>query len=68
VGLGLSAQACGYSCPNYAPEEISDIAETLRRRAGLAKQPTGEVADGSARKSQARRSSSTRSRAKQKSC
>jgi Mn-containing catalase len=44
----LPAQPAVFS-PDYAPEEISDIAEMLRQRAGLAKQPTGEVAsDGGA--------------------
>jgi hypothetical protein len=31
--------------PDYAPEEISEIATKLRRRAGLPKEPTGLVAD-----------------------
>jgi manganese catalase len=31
--------------PGYAPEEISEIAEKLRQRAGLPKEPTGLVAD-----------------------
>jgi Mn-containing catalase len=34
--------------PDYAPQEIADIAEALRKRAGLAKKPTGEVASTSA--------------------
>ena len=32
---------------DYAPEEISAIAEKLRVRAGLPKKPSGEVANGS---------------------
>ena len=31
--------------PDYAPEEISEIAARLRERAGLPKEPTGMVAD-----------------------
>jgi Mn-containing catalase len=31
--------------PDYAPEEIAEIAKTLRERAGLPKEPTGMVAD-----------------------
>ena len=33
--------------PDYAPEEISAIAEKLRVKAGLPKKPSGEVANGS---------------------
>ena len=32
--------------PDYAPEEIAEIAEKLRVKAGLSKTPTGEVANG----------------------
>jgi manganese catalase len=32
--------------PDYAPEEIAQIAQRLREAAGLPKEPTGEVADG----------------------
>jgi hypothetical protein len=32
--------------PDYAPEEIAEIAEKLRLKAGLSKTPTGEVANG----------------------
>ena len=39
----LPAQPAVFA-PDYAPEEISDIAATLRERAGMAKQPTGVVA------------------------
>src|SRR6478735_3874245 len=38
--------------PDYAPEEIAAIAEKLRVQAGLAKQPSGEVANGSRRPKQ----------------
>jgi Mn-containing catalase len=31
--------------PDFAPEEIAEIARTLRDRAGLSKQPTGAVAN-----------------------
>ena len=32
--------------PDYAPQEIAEIAEKLRLKAGLSKAPTGEVANG----------------------
>ena len=32
--------------PDYAPQDIADIAEKLRVKAGLSKDPTGEVANG----------------------
>jgi hypothetical protein len=32
--------------PDYAPEEIAEIAEKLRVKAGRLKEPTGEVAKG----------------------
>jgi Mn-containing catalase len=32
--------------PDYAPQEIAEIAEKLRLKAGLSKDPTGEVANG----------------------
>jgi Mn-containing catalase len=32
--------------PDYAPEEIAEIARRLRKEAGLSAQPTGEVANG----------------------
>jgi Mn-containing catalase len=32
--------------PDYAPEEISEIATRLRQAAGLPKEPTGQVANG----------------------
>ena len=34
--------------PDYAPEEIAEIAAKLRSKAGLPKEPTGEVANGRA--------------------
>ena len=33
--------------PGYAPEEIVEIAQKLRRTAGLPEQPTGEVSEES---------------------
>jgi len=33
--------------PNYAPEEIAEIAQMLRKKAGLPDEPTGEVSDES---------------------
>jgi Mn-containing catalase len=41
----LPAQPAVFA-PDYAPEEIAEIAQRLRTRAGLPKEPTGEVADG----------------------
>jgi hypothetical protein len=41
--------------PDYAPEEIAEIARKLRATAGLPKEPTGDVANG---KAQALRSTS----------
>ncbi|HLM50804.1 MAG TPA: manganese catalase family protein [Solirubrobacteraceae bacterium] len=32
--------------PDYAPEEIAEIAQRLRQQAGLPEEPTGEVAEG----------------------
>jgi len=32
--------------PDYAPQDIAEIAEKLRVKAGLPKDPTGEVANG----------------------
>ena len=49
--------------PDYAPEEIAEIAQKLRQRAGLGKEPTGVVANGSDGAPQAKRSrASTASR------
>jgi Mn-containing catalase len=36
--------------PDYAPEEIAEIAQRLRKQAGLPAEPTGEVANGQGRK------------------
>jgi Mn-containing catalase len=53
--------------PDYAPEEIAEIATKLRQSAGLPKEPTGLVADlkqqakRSTRKATARRKARTRS-------
>ncbi|MCP9484631.1 MAG: manganese catalase family protein [Gaiellaceae bacterium MAG52_C11] len=41
--------------PDYAPEEIAEIAQKLRTQAGLPKQPTGEVANGSGPSAKPRR-------------
>jgi Mn-containing catalase len=41
----LPAQPAVFA-PDYAPEEIREIAQRLREAAGLPKQPTGEVANG----------------------
>jgi Mn-containing catalase len=46
--------------PDYAPEEIAEIATKLRTAAGLPKEPTGEVANGARGRS---RSSSSGKRA-----
>jgi Mn-containing catalase len=43
--------------PDYAPEEIAEIAQRLRQRAGLPDEPTGVVANGSGAKPPARRKS-----------
>ena len=40
----LPAQPAVFA-PDYAPEEIREIAQRLRKQAGLPDQPTGEVAD-----------------------
>jgi Mn-containing catalase len=41
--------------PDYAPEEIAQIAEKLRTKAGLSKEPTGEIANGKSAASKPRR-------------
>jgi Mn-containing catalase len=41
----LPAQPAVFA-PDYAPEEIAQIAEKLRKQAGLPKEPSGEVANG----------------------
>ncbi len=50
--------------PDYAPEEIAEIAAKLRQDAGLGKDPTGVVADGQAAKPKSRSKSGSRSRSK----
>jgi Mn-containing catalase len=52
--------------PDYAPEEIAEIAAKLRQQAGLPKEPTGLVAELNEQTKKATRkaSSSSRSRAK----
>jgi Mn-containing catalase len=63
----LPAQPAVFA-PDYAPEEISEIAEKLRQSAGLPKEPTGLVADlqtatkRSTKKATSRSSSRTRSK------
>ena len=50
--------------PDYAPEEIAEIAEKLRQRAGLPKEPTGMVADLQQAAKRSTRKAGGRSRAK----
>jgi manganese catalase len=49
----LPAQTAVFA-PDYAPEEIAEIARKLRERAGLGKEPTGIVANGSTTKAKPR--------------
>ena len=49
--------------PDYAPEELAEIARKLRERAGLPKQPTGVVADGNGAKRTSKPKTKARSRA-----
>src|SRR4029450_8465382 len=49
----LPAQPAVFA-PDYAPEELKDIAQRLRKQAGLPKEPTGEVANGRPRKAAAK--------------
>lgn len=60
----LPAQPAVFA-PDYAPEEIAEIAAKLRKQAGLSKEPTGEVANGAGRKaaSKPKRGATTRKRA-----
>jgi Mn-containing catalase len=44
----LPAQPAVFA-PDYAPEEIKEIAQKLRKQAGLPDEPTGEVANGGRR-------------------
>jgi Mn-containing catalase len=57
----LPAQPAVFA-PDYAPEEIAEIAAKLRKQAGLSKEPTGEVANGSGRKRTTTRKTTTRKR------
>ncbi len=50
--------------PDYAPEEISEIATKLRRRAGLPKEPTGLVADLKAATKRSTKKASSRSKSR----
>jgi Mn-containing catalase len=50
--------------PDYGPEEIAEIAEKLRRNAGLPKEPTGLVADLEKQTKRATRKASHRSQAR----
>jgi Mn-containing catalase len=60
----LPAQPAVFA-PDYAPEEISDIAEKLRERAELAKKASGEVAqDGSPGGTGRRKATRSKSRSK----
>ena len=60
----LPAQPAVFA-PDYAPEEIAAIAEKLRVRAGLPKEPTGQVANGKrARSSKPRRTPRKKAAAK----
>ena len=47
--------------PDYAPEEIAEIAARLREQAGLSKEPTGMVADLQASARSSKRKSASRS-------
>jgi Mn-containing catalase len=57
----LPAQPAVFA-PDYAPEEIAEIATRLRKEAGLSKEPTGEVASGSGRSSSQRKSGASKRR------
>ena len=48
----LPAQPAVFA-PDYAPEEIAEIAQKLRKQAGLPDEPTGEVANGNRRRTKA---------------
>jgi Mn-containing catalase len=53
--------------PDYAPEEIAEIAAKLRKQAGLPMVPTGEVANGSGRSSSSKQPAAKKRRAPAKS-
>jgi hypothetical protein len=59
----LPPQAAVFA-PDYAPEEIAEIAAKLRQQAGLPKEPTGLVADLEAQTKRATRKASSRSKTK----
>jgi Mn-containing catalase len=60
----LPAQPAAFA-PDYAPEELKEIAQRLRKQAGLPEEPTGEVANGRPRKGAAKpRNRRTRTAAK----
>jgi Mn-containing catalase len=50
--------------PDYAPEEIAEIAQKLRERAGLPKEPTGLVADLEERAKRSTKKASSRAKAR----
>ena len=58
----LPAQPAVFA-PDYAPEEIAEIARKLRVEAGLSKEPSGEVANGRPRSSSAGKRPSSRKQA-----
>jgi Mn-containing catalase len=49
----LPAQPAVFA-PDYAPQEIQEIARKLRKQAGLPDKPTGEVANGNGRRTKAK--------------
>jgi len=53
--------------PDFAPEEISEIATKLRQQAGLPKEPTGLVADLQAATKRSTKKATSRSRSKSRS-
>jgi Mn-containing catalase len=59
----LPAQPAVFA-PDYAPEEISEIAAKLRQKAGLPKEPTGLVADLQAQTKRSTRKATARSKAR----
>jgi Mn-containing catalase len=52
--------------PDYAPEEISEIAAKLRQQAGLPKEPTGLVADLQAATKRSAKKATSRSKSRSK--
>ena len=59
----LPAQPAVFA-PDYAPEEIAEIAQKLREKAGLPKEPTGEVANGKRSPSKPKRTTRRKATAK----